>query len=303
MAKRIILNRADFFAALRKDTSPLFGKRLSQSAVEGIEAILDAAERHQVTDIDHVAQMLAQVYHETGTYMLGIKETVMPSHKDKRPSDATVIARLNKAWAAGQLPWVTTAYWRDGAFGRGPIQLTHWKNYLKMGAALGIDLRNNPDLALDTKVGADIVVVGMSQGLFTGKKLSDFEFPACLYLDWEKHPRRIVNGKDGTDADIAKYHVAFRTALLAGGYQVLDLITAADLAAGAIVPEMLKLDDLNALSANLGSVVTGTLGTVGVKVEDGKVTLDKDKILDAVVPPSPWSWLVKLALKFFGGRS
>ena len=295
MIERVILDRGAMFAALRKDSNPLFGKRLAQSHVEGIEAILDSADRHGITDVDHVAQMLAQTYHETGTYMLGIKETVMPSHKDKRPSDATVIARLDKAWKNKQLPWVTTPYWRDGGFGRGPIQLTHWRNYLKMGTALGIDLRSNPDLALDTKIGADIVVVGMSQGLFTGKKLSDYKFPACLYLGHKEHPRRIVNGKDGTDDDITKYHVGFRTALLAGGFYLVTEIDAVSInadsiKANSILPNILNVEDLNKLTADLGSVVAG-------KLEAGKVKIE-DAIIDAAVPASKWDWLIKLALKF-----
>jgi hypothetical protein len=271
MVKRIVLDRAAMFAALRKDSSPLFNRRLAQSHVEGIEAILDSADRHQVTDIDHVAQMLAQTYHETGTYMLGIKETVMPSHKDKRPSDATVIKRLDTAWAKGQLSWVSTPYWRDGGFGRGPIQLTHWSNYLKMGTALGVDLRANPDLALDPKIGADIVVVGMSKGMFTGKKLSDYAFPACLYLEPAKHPRRIVNGKDGTDADIAKYHVAFRNVLVAGGYKVTDVIVAEQISAGSIT-------SIVADKIPVGSIVTDLA----------------EASVELVKPASKWSAVIDL---------
>jgi hypothetical protein len=279
MVKRIVLDRAAMFAALRKDSSPLFNRRLAQSHVEGIEAILDSADRHQVADIDHVAQMLAQTYHETGTYMLGIKETVMPSHKDKRPSDATVIKRLDTAWAKGQLSWVSTPYWRDGGFGRGPIQLTHWSNYLKMGTALGVDLRANPDLALDTKVGADIVVVGMSKGMFTGKKLSDYTFPACLYLEPAKHPRRIVNGKDGTDADIAKYHVAFRNVLVAGGYKVTDVIVAEQISAGSIT-------SIVADKIPIGSIVTDLA----------------EASVELVKPASKWSAVIDLLSWIFSRK-
>ena len=226
MAKRIILDRAAFFAALRKDNAGVFNRRLSQAQVEGMEALLDSAQRHQVVDIEHVAHILAEVYHETGSYMLGIKETVMPSHTNKRPADATVKARLEKAWKAGKMPWVQNPYWRDGAFGRGPIQLTHWDNYLRMGTALGVDLRNNPDLALDAKIGADIAVVGLSEGLFTGKKLSDFRFPDDLKADPKWNPRRMVNGQDGTDSKVAGYHQAFFKALTAGGFRIEDEIKA-----------------------------------------------------------------------------
>lgn len=210
------MNRAAFFAALR--SGPLFGNRLLQQQVEGTEALIDAAERHGVSNIHHVANILAQVYRETGAYMLPIKETVYASHKDKNPSDATVIARLDAAFAKGQLSWVKTPYWRDGWFGRGPIQLTHKANYERMGRRMGVDLVGNRDLALEKSIGADIAVIGMSEGLFTGKKLGDYNFPAALDASPSSNPRRIVNGVDGTDVEVAGYHRAFVSALQAAGF-------------------------------------------------------------------------------------
>src|SRR5690606_31114062 len=93
-------NRSKFYDSLRK--SALFGPRLSQPQVTGIEAILDACFRHRVDDPHHVCYILANVYRETGGYMFPIKETVYASHKDKNPSDKTVIARLDKAFKAGK---------------------------------------------------------------------------------------------------------------------------------------------------------------------------------------------------------
>lgn len=212
------MDRKVFFAALRKRDSGVFGTSLSQAQVTGTEAILDSCIRNRVTDPHHVSQTLAQVYRETGGYMLPIKETVYAGHTDKNPSDATVKARLESAWKSGKLSWVRTPYWRDGAFGRGPIQITHWANYEKMGKRLGVPLRKNPDLALEPDVGADIAVVGMAEGMFTGAKLSDYSFPAALDSDWRDHPRRIVNGKDGSDQQVSGYHRAFFTALMAAGW-------------------------------------------------------------------------------------
>lgn len=211
------MDRAKFFAGLRSRDSGVFGTSLSQAQVTGIEAILDAAIRHNVTDPHHVANVLAQVYHETGGHMLGIKETVMPSHKDKNPSDAVVKSRLEAAWKAGKLPWVKTPYWRDGAFGRGPIMLTHWSNYEKFAKRLGVPLRQKPDLALDPRIGAEIAVVGMAEGLFTGKKLAGYSFPSALNAMPANNPRRIVNGQDGTDGHVAGYHRAFYRAMTEAG--------------------------------------------------------------------------------------
>lgn len=210
------MNRKAFFDALRG--SAMFPHGFTAEQVKGCEALLNSFMRNKIADPHHAAHILAHVFHETGSYMLPIKETVYASHKDKNPSDAEVIRRLNAAFAKGQMTWVNTPYWRDGAFGRGPIQITHWANYDKMGRRLGVDLRRNPSLALDPDIGADIAVVGMSEGMFTGKKLADYAFPASLSTVPDKHPRRIVNGKDGTDSKIKSYHLAFYAALIAAGY-------------------------------------------------------------------------------------
>lgn len=210
------MDRAAFFAAVR---SSLFAGKLSAEQVKGMEAILDACEKYHVKDAHHIANILAQVFHETGTYMLPVKETVFPSHKDKNPSDAAVIARLDAAFKSGKLPWVSKPYWREGWFGRGPIQLTHKVNYEKVGKAIGVDLVTDKNRIMDPAIGAATAVVGMRDGIFTGKKLSDFDFPAALNAPTRSHPRRIVNGNDGTDAKINTYHRAFHAALMAGGYR------------------------------------------------------------------------------------
>jgi len=212
------MDREAFFAGLR---TPALFTRLSQEQVDGINAILDACQKFVVTDQHHVADILAQVFHETGGYMLPIKETVMPSHKDKNPSDSTVISRLDAAFARGQLTWVKTPYWRDGWFGRGPIQTTHKRNYQKVGKAIGVDLVKDRNRILDPAIGAASAVVGMRDGLYTGKKLADFNFGkelAAVDGGGQFGPRRIVNGVDGTDKKIAAYHRAFYAALTAAGF-------------------------------------------------------------------------------------
>lgn len=280
MTKKVKLDRAAFFAALRKDDSGVFNRRLSQPQVDGVEAILDSAARHAVFDVNHVANILAQVYHETGTYMLGIKETVMPSHTNKRPADATVKSRLEKAWKDGKLSWVTNPYWREGWFGRGPVQITHRGNYEKMGRILGVDLVGNPDLALDPKVGADIAVVGMSEGLFTGKKLGHYDFPIDLDNGPGKNPRRIVNGQDGTDTKIAGYHRGFVKALRAGGYAVVDEL----IVTGSISADKIKANSITAVaqSPNLDKLAGATA--------------------ELVTPPNLWASLFNIVLKIVGAR-
>ena len=66
---------AAFFDAVR---TSVFGGRMTQQQVDGTSALLAAGERYGVTDPHHMANVSAQVFHETGGYMLRIKETVMP---------------------------------------------------------------------------------------------------------------------------------------------------------------------------------------------------------------------------------
>jgi hypothetical protein len=195
------VNRTAFYAAIK----PEFGGKLSQRQVDGMNAILDAAKG---LPMHYQAHVLAHVKRETGGGMYPIKETVMPHHKDQNPSDAEVIRRLDVAFAKGQLKGVKSPYWRLGAFGRAQIQITHDKNYAKFG------IKNYAD-ALKLDVSARIAVEGMSKGMFTGRKLSDYDFPSALDAPPDKNPRRIVNGKDGSDAEVAKSHRQFYEALKA----------------------------------------------------------------------------------------
>lgn len=211
------MDRSAFFAAVRARP---FGGSLTQQQVDGMNVLLDQWRAlYPDAPAHHIANNLAQVHRETGGRMVAIKETVMPSHRDINPSDAEVIRRLDVAFAAGRLPWVRTPYWRDGWFGRGHIQLTHRLNYERMGKRLGVDLVGNRDLALDPVISARVAIVGMVEGMFTGRKLADFTFPAALNEPPPRNPRRIVNGQDGSDAVVARMHRDFADALTAAEYR------------------------------------------------------------------------------------
>ena len=211
------MKRKTFFAALRARNSGLFGTSLTGPQVQGIEALLAAG---RALPLHHMANVLAQVHHETGGGMYPIKETVFPHHKNKNPSDAEVIRRLDRAFAGGKLPWVKSAYWRGGAFGRGQIQVTHDYNYDKFG------ITNYAD-ALKLDVSARIAVEGMREGMFTGKNLADYDFPSALDNPPRTNPRRIVNGADGSDDKVRQLHMAFAAALEAAGWQQARTVRAA----------------------------------------------------------------------------
>lgn len=210
------MNKAAFYAALRRRDSGVFGTSISQSQVEGLEAILDEGGRRG-TSLFHLSAILAEAYHETGGQMQPVKETVYASSKDRNPSDETVIKRLDVAFKAGKLPWVSKPYWRDGWFGRGLIQITHKDNYDKLGVT--------KQSALDLKASVRVIFDGMEQGLFTGKKLADYDFlvtktpPVAGYRYYAS--RAIVNGDMAVNGKLIEEHgKAFESALIAAAWGV-----------------------------------------------------------------------------------
>lgn len=106
----------------------------------------------------------------------------------------------------------------DGYFfrGRGYVQITGRANYAKASKKLGVDLVRNPDLALTPSVAIPVLVLGMTEGWFTGKKLADY---ISLSRSDFLNARRIVNGMDKA-ADIAALARGFDAALKTDGYGV-----------------------------------------------------------------------------------
>lgn len=202
------MNRSDFFAAIRKS---LFAGSISQSQVNGINAILNEAEARK-TPMRHLAYMLATAYHETAQTMQPVRETLASS-------DDVAIKRLEKAWADGKLPWVKKPYWRKDAdgkswLGRGLVQITHKDNYITLGEVVRVDLVADPDAAMSMPVAIKIMFEGMNKGLFTGKKLSDYlDGPLADYVG----ARSIINGTD-KDKMIAGYANEFASALILAHY-------------------------------------------------------------------------------------
>jgi putative chitinase len=198
------VKREVFFSVVRME---VFGGRLNQDRVDNLNVILDTWERlYPDADVHWIANSLAQIHHETGGKMTPIRETFADS-------DRQAMDRLERAWRLERLPWVRKPYWQDGWFGRGHIQLTHLPNYVKMEKRTGHPLVDRPSLLLVPSVSAEVAIIGMVEGLFTGKKLSDYSFPDDLDAPLERNPRRIINGPDGTDSKVAALHKRFLKAL------------------------------------------------------------------------------------------
>lgn len=93
---------------------------------------------------------------------------------------------LSEVWRRTNLryyPW----------YGRGFVQLTWERNYRYAGEQLGRDLTSDADAVMEPEVSAEILVKGMLDGWFTGKKLSDY---VTLNRSDFRGARRIVNGMD-----------------------------------------------------------------------------------------------------------
>lgn len=231
------MNRSAFYAELRKRDSGLFGTSLSQSQVEGVEAVLDEAERRD-TPLNDLAYILATDYHETGRKMQPVRENLNYSvsgllktfgrHRISR-ADAERYGRSGSR-KADQVAIANTIY--GGEWGRknlgntqsgdgwkyrggGLPQVTGRANFEKFGIA------DNPDAITDLATSVRVMFDGMEQGVFTGVSIDDFidEIDESDDEDLREFiaSRKIINGTDKA-RDIGIYALAFEKALKAAGY-------------------------------------------------------------------------------------
>lgn len=218
------MDRKAFFDHVRK---PLFGGRLTAKQVEGMNALLDFAPRDM--SAAHLAYPLATTFHETNRAMVPNVENL----------NYTTVARIRAVWPsrfptdASAAPFVRNPrglanHVYNGRMGnrtgtddgwnfrgRGLPHLTGRDNYARASRVLGVDFVAQPDLALEPEHAARILYAGMSEGWFTGKRLSDY-FSATK--NDPVNARRIVNGTDCADL-IAGYHRHFLDALMTAGYK------------------------------------------------------------------------------------
>ena len=188
---------AAFFDAIR----PHFGGTLSQSQVDGFNAIFEAWRRSGDGDSRKLAYLLATTEHETARTMQPIYERGKRAYFDKY-EPGTDIGKVLGNTEKG-----------DGYRyrGRGFVQLTGRGNYRSAGARINADLVGNPDLALDIDTAAMILVKGCMEGWFTTRKIGTYiNADKCDY----RNARRVVNGLDKADV-IASYALTYEAALAA----------------------------------------------------------------------------------------
>lgn len=146
---------------------------------QAVRLIVQTCLDEGVTNERQIAYVLATAEHESQNF-------TSPEENSGRKQAAKIGYRGGERAGYGS---------GEEYFGRGYAHLTHWENYRDLGRALGIgeELMREPALATDPVVASRILVVGMRDGLFTGRELDD-------YIAGERtdylNGRRIVNGTD-----------------------------------------------------------------------------------------------------------
>jgi len=196
-----MIDREHFFTTVR---AGLFHGELSQPQVDGMNIILDAFEARNVPK-HFQAYPLATAYHETAFTMQPIDELGGYAYFEKNYGPAG--RNPARAKRMGNI------HVGDGAkyHGRGFVQCTWHVNYERATKELGVDFLNHPELAKEPQHAADIMILGMTEGWFTGRKLGDYFSPTMAR---PKPARAIINGTD-CDDEIAGYYRVFNNALQA----------------------------------------------------------------------------------------
>ncbi len=188
------IDRAFFFAQVRNAFAP---RGLIQSQVDGMNAILNEWEKTYAGNDDRwLAYVFGTVQLENGRTFKPVREGGLGrGHKYGIPDPVT-----------GQT-----------YYGRGFVQITWKENYQKFAKLLNIDLVNKPDLALDLDVSVQILLIGMTRGLFRSRPKGGAAYKLADYFnstaeDWI-NARNIVNGGLDQASTIGSFARKFRSAI------------------------------------------------------------------------------------------
>jgi hypothetical protein len=186
------VNRSVFFDAIR----PLFKGSLGLAQVARIDAILNGLEARKVP-VRHAAYILATAHHESGQFIY-MQEIWGPTDVQRRYEGRRDLGNVVKG---------------DGKrfLGRGFVQITGRANYKDWSRRLGVDLIKDPHLATLTQYAVPILIDGMLEGTFTGRKLDNY----TSYREM----RRVVNQMDKADK-IAGYAIDYEDALRKASYGI-----------------------------------------------------------------------------------
>lgn len=183
--------------------------KLTSSQVSEIEFMVNEFDKDKSISYPQAAYMLATAWHETAARMLPIEEYGQGKNRTYgtwyRNSSGELYSFMDGskrlAYLHSDYPYLY--------YGRGYVQITWYFNYENASKKIGVDFLNNPELVMNKNHAVKIMVQGMKDGWFTGKKLSD-------YINQSKkdylNARRIINGMDKASL-IAGYAETFEKAL------------------------------------------------------------------------------------------
>ncbi|MEL4896427.1 hypothetical protein [Crocosphaera sp. Alani8] len=213
------MDRAVFYDDVRAD---VFGGRLTQGQVDGMEAILNFWEdppvqptgdfkvNWDIRSIGWLAYMLATTFHETARTMQPITEYGSFEYFRRYCNRKD----LGNGPAYGGQP-------DDGPRfrGRGYVQLTGRRNYTAMTPIVrgfypgSPDFTTDPEAVKDDRYAAVIMFYGMFNGIFTGKALKNYigDPDKGQIVDYY-HARKVINGLDKASL-IENYAKEFEEAL------------------------------------------------------------------------------------------
>jgi hypothetical protein len=210
------MNNELFFSTLRKS---LF-KKLSTNQVEGINGILSAMDQVGNGDKDLLAYALATAYHETGARMVPVREGFATTDAGARRAVNALARKRGPNSAVARYAQPAGPYGHV-YYGRGHVQLTWLENYQNSSPDAGVDLVKEPDKMLDPVISARVLIKGLIDGRWSGKRkgLSHYE-GSDGFLDNKEaaDARATVNGSDKA-ALIAGYHKQFYEALTEANWQ------------------------------------------------------------------------------------
>lgn len=268
------MNRATFFAALRRRNSGVFGTSLSQGQVDGINGILAAFDAVGDGKADTLAYALATAYHETGARMVPVREGFATTDAGARRAVNALAAKRGPKSAVAKYAKPQPPYGHV-YYGRGHVQLTWLDNYRRSSADAGVDLVRDPDAMLDPVISARVLFLGLLDGRWNGA-----EHGVRHYLDrgdWAG-ARRAVNLMDKAE-QISGYARAFHAAIVeAGGVTSPPLTRPAD---HVTIPQKIEHVEDQLLASN--PVDVNIPPKVSVKV-------------------SLWAALLRFIAGLFGGR-
>ena len=212
-------DRAKFYSFLRRRSSGLFGTKLTQGQVDGLENLLDVWDAYYSENpVRNLAYDLATAYWETGRSMQPVMERGRRSYFNKY-EPGTRIGRMLGNTVKG-----------DGFRfrGAGHVQNTgrrnakHATDQLNKTFGLNVDLVANPEMRLDPFISAHSLFLGNKEGWWTGKGLEDFiddvDEDEAEELREFINSRRVVNGTDKAKK-IAHFAVGFEMSLKHAGYR------------------------------------------------------------------------------------